>query len=90
MAEPDACAICLEPMGPNENQDHAHDTTLLTCRHRFHTKCIIDWVQKQRTDASNKCPTCRKPMYEMDQEVVVISDSENENEQDSAKASSPK
>eukprot|EP00966_Prymnesium_polylepis_P255465 5902402-Prymnesium_polylepis.1 len=48
--EDDTCAICLETL--NEAQT---DVTTLPCRHRFHSKCIMDNVLKN----SLRCPVCR-------------------------------
>lgn len=42
------CSICLLPYDDN-------DTKELSCRHKFHPKCISDWLMKSKT-----CPECRK------------------------------
>ena len=39
----DLCVICLSTL----NED---DTYNLSCNHKFHTKCIIDWF---RSESSN-------------------------------------
>ena len=45
----DLCVICLSTL----NED---DTYKLSCNHKFHTKCIIDWF---RSESSNgNCPCC--------------------------------
>ena len=45
----DLCVICLSTLKEN-------DTYALSCNHKFHTKCIIDWF---RSESSNgNCPCC--------------------------------
>lgn len=41
------CPICLDYILNNEH--------ILSCNHKFHKKCILDWLQK-----NNICPTCNK------------------------------
>ena len=44
------CIICLEPLGKKKHGE-------LPCNHKFHTKCIKEWMEK----STNKdCPLCRK------------------------------
>ena len=43
------CPICLEYMTKN--------IAILNCVHRYHTKCIIDWMKLNK---NNKCPICEK------------------------------
>jgi Ring finger domain len=43
------CAICL-----NEFADQDKLTELPTCEHKFHTKCIREWLKENRI-----CPYCR-------------------------------
>lgn len=44
------CVICLEPLGKKKHGE-------LSCNHKFHTKCIKEWMEK----STNKdCPLCRK------------------------------
>merc|ERR1711972_220475 len=47
---PDACAICLEDMGPGQR------IARLPCRHCFHFSCIRSWLP-----ASLTCPLCKRP-----------------------------
>ncbi|CAG8950724.1 hypothetical protein HYFRA_00002935 [Hymenoscyphus fraxineus] len=48
--EPDDCAICSEPMMPDEDVAH------LPCsrKHQFHRRCIINYLKLQKS-----CPMCR-------------------------------
>ena len=43
------CCICLDKFNEND------ELIVLKCNHRFHTKCIINWFEKELT-----CPLCRK------------------------------
>lgn len=47
------CPICLEDMEPDE------DIASFECSHRYHRKCIDQWMQKSKT-----CPQCHKPLVE--------------------------
>lgn len=54
------CVICLEDLDkPNEpgNKTESNEEFIakLDCGHRFHSKCISEWMAQQ-----NKCPTCRE------------------------------
>ena len=53
------CTICFEEMDMNAYQDD-HDSTptcfKLECNHAFHTKCIVECLQKARY----KCPSCNE------------------------------
>ena len=40
------CAICMEVLGERGEP--------LNCGHLYHAKCVIPWLQKNRS-----CPTCR-------------------------------
>lgn len=44
------CSICLEEFKNGENI-----TELGDCKHKFHTKCILPWLDEKGT-----CPNCRK------------------------------
>ena len=46
------CVICLNNLVDNNN-DNSNVSTLL-CGHQYHTKCIADWMLKNK-----KCPLCR-------------------------------
>ena len=45
----DLCVICLSTL----NED---DTYNLSCNHKFHTKCIIDWFRSE--SSKGNCPCC--------------------------------
>jgi hypothetical protein len=47
----DECTICLE--GFSTNQINIR----LPCNHKFHTKCILQWFEKELI-----CPNCRAPL----------------------------
>lgn len=49
------CAICYEDI--NENTG----STILSCKHIFHLRCITEWFIQQ---AHSSCPCCRKEMGE--------------------------
>jgi len=42
------CVVC------QENFQCGDDVTGLPCKHRFHRKCVVPWLQN-----NNTCPTCR-------------------------------
>lgn len=44
------CAICLSSM--SSEKDTA--ITKTECGHKFHTKCLEEWIKR-----SNTCPLCR-------------------------------
>ena len=44
----DTCGICLEEMKNTE------DLHRVPCRHKFHRKCIGQWLHQ-----NNRCPLCR-------------------------------
>ena len=45
------CGICLCELGEMHTAKHVE----LTCRHRYHSACIIDWLREKRN-----CPVCRQ------------------------------
>ncbi len=45
----DVCVVCMESL----ESDHVH--SMDACGHRFHSKCIIGWMQRGHLS----CPTCR-------------------------------
>lgn len=45
------CPICLDPFNPKEH------LIATTCEHRFHRKCLKNWIKKKTT-----CPICRKKL----------------------------
>lgn len=51
------CAICFEEMDMNTYQDERESTQTcfkLQCNHAFHTKCIVECLQKTKYT----CPSC--------------------------------
>ena len=48
-ADTKTCSVCQEDFALGEM------ATLLPCGHLFHGKCIVQWLEKNRT-----CPLCRK------------------------------
>jgi hypothetical protein len=44
------CIICLDEFKNNTN-----DLINLSCKHRFHTQCLKNWIKH-----NNKCPICRE------------------------------
>jgi len=53
------CAICFEEMDMNAFRDDEESTSTcfkLECNHAFHTKCIVECLQKTR----HKCPSCNE------------------------------
>ena len=47
------CSICLEPLLVEEDE-RTSNVCILGCKHMYHTKCINEWRERQRT-----CPLCR-------------------------------
>ena len=47
----DICSICIEPFVPRQLSLTLH------CNHKFHTKCILDWLNQELS-----CPMCRTPI----------------------------
>ena len=76
----DSCVICLEEfqkeIESSENNDikkEEEKTKVLECGHKFHEKCINEWMKKQ-----NKCPICRNEQkYGKDENKVVIEQDNN-------------
>ena len=53
----DTCAICLE--GEEDEDDNV--MVKLSCNHKFHQKCIEDWVKAQHeTGLIPQCAVCRE------------------------------
>lgn len=42
------CPICLELY------NYGDEISFINCNHKFHTKCLYDWVKKK-----SNCPLCR-------------------------------
>eukprot|EP00980_Cylindrotheca_fusiformis_P008136 scaffold1727_cov133-Cylindrotheca_fusiformis.AAC.39 len=51
---PGGCAICLEPYKEGDSVAWSKEDT---CKHAFHTECIIQWLAKKEDP---KCPCCRQ------------------------------
>ena len=51
------CSICLNPLGQNQEDIEAptRHFYLTPCKHKFHEKCLENWVVR----ANKKCPVCR-------------------------------
>jgi hypothetical protein len=47
------CTICLEKFRDGEKL-----SKLPTCRHFFHTECILRWFMGEQQRESQKCPMC--------------------------------
>ena len=45
------CAVCLDPVGYKENEQHAAILTTV-CNHSFHMDCLLQWQD-------SPCPVCR-------------------------------
>ena len=57
-----SCSICLNPARKTRGVKD------LKCGHRFHKKCINDWLRT----GSDTCPMCRKPIDESKFKVSII------------------
>ncbi|CAG2107042.1 unnamed protein product [Medioppia subpectinata] len=58
----DQCPICLDIMcEPVTDGHNCGDTRSLTCRHRFHKKCLKSWFAHRMT-----CPVCRQRVAKRD------------------------
>ena len=44
------CSICIEPFNSTQTN------VVLQCNHKFHSRCIKEWLEKELT-----CPNCRQP-----------------------------
>lgn len=63
------CAICFEQMDMLTYQDEHESTSTcfkLRCGHAFHTKCIIDCLQK----TNKKCPHCNS--HKTPEEILTM------------------
>lgn len=49
------CPICLDSM------DEDVGKSMPQCKHKFHTKCLGQWMSQQG-DNNSKCPICRSPI----------------------------
>ncbi|KAF8358779.1 hypothetical protein PRIPAC_93774, partial [Pristionchus pacificus] len=50
----DDCAICLDPL-PSMRTLH-----LLPCKHTFHRKCVLRWLDEKKFRTEQTCPVCRQ------------------------------
>ena len=58
----ESCIICLDKFEEKNNSNVTKEiptneeekTSVLDCGHKFHEKCIVEWLKKH-----NKCPICR-------------------------------
>lgn len=73
MDDEEYCAICLE-----ETKDC--DNRILSCNHKFHTKCFSGWSKKIKINVNeNKvtCPCCRlsfeDPLVVYDNNIILPS-----------------
>ena len=48
------CSICYDIINTNKN------ITKTECGHCFHTKCLMNWIGRQK---KNSCPNCRQLVY---------------------------
>ena len=63
-----SCAICFEDITESTGR------TQLSCKHEFHLKCVVTWLQRE--EGAGTCPCCRAEPGELEQ--IGISDSESE------------
>ena len=52
VADLETCTICIEDFEQDE------EVIKLVCKHSFHPKCIVPWLQK-----SAECPNCKAKIY---------------------------
>lgn len=73
MDEP-TCALCFDEMDMdpyNADEDHTDTCYKLACGHAYHTKCIIECLQK----TNHQCPQCNKhksPEQRLTQEGLAL------------------
>ena len=67
------CVICLEKL-INEKDNNSNISTL-QCGHQYHTKCIKEWMLKNK-----KCPLCRDLIDKSDNNENVNLNNESNNE----------
>ena len=66
------CSVCLENATSN--------SVVLGCGHRFHTRCVNQWIEVQMSDTPHPtCPLCRSPIIQR-QPAMIESDSESDSD----------
>jgi len=68
------CSICFGEITAETGK------TVLACKHEFHLKCVVTWLQKE--EGAGTCPCCRAAPSEMEQ--IGLSSSEDEDEDEVA------
>ena len=66
------CSICFEPVTDETGR------AVMSCKHEFHMRCLVQWLQKP--DGTATCPCCRHAPTPMEQLVPPPSDSDSEDE----------
>ena len=69
------CAICFEPVTDETGR------AVMSCKHEFHMRCLVQWLQKP--DGTATCPCCRQTPTPMEQLVAPPSDSDSDSDSDS-------
>lgn len=73
------CSICMEAI------TKATGSTVLSCEHAFHFRCIDSWFTKQiNDDLEQTCPCCRNGGCDMDRCSVVEMDDEGDEDDEDA------
>jgi len=76
----EVCPICMEALVEEiENKrtliedDKKTDVFETPCKHRFHGKCLKDWMKRKF-----ECPFCKRglPVVSLDQSKIIVSDSD--------------
>ncbi|KXS94476.1 hypothetical protein AC578_1720 [Pseudocercospora eumusae] len=63
-----SCSVCLDDF------TNASTVIRLDCKHVFHAKCIVTWLEKSK----NSCPLCRKEVTERASPEEEISEQDTE------------
>jgi len=61
LEEPEVCSICIEEFQQEQ------DLRRLPCSHRFHQKCVDEWLK-----ISTSCPNCKAELREGNQNPIHI------------------
>lgn len=51
------CGISHARLRPGKSRNGIPYTIQLTCKHRFYTNCLLQWMSK----GGDVCPCCRRP-----------------------------